>query len=64
MTLCMGASVAQSSKRRPPTTEVTGSSLYRASDRTWKEFVNTLPKVVGFLRVLQFPPREKLDRVG
>ena len=30
--------------------------LYRASDRTWEEFVNTLPKVVGFLRVLRFPP--------
>ena len=28
--------------------------LYRISDRTWEEFVNTLPKVVGFLRVLRF----------
>ena len=52
-----GASVAQSSKRRPPTTEVMGSSpVYRTSDRTWEEFVNTLPKVVSFLRVLRFPP--------
>ena len=24
-------------------------ALYRTSDRTWEEFVNTLPKVVGFL---------------
>ena len=54
-----GASVALSSKRRPPTTEVMGSSLYRASDRTCEEFVNTLPKVVGFLRVLRFPPTGK-----
>ena len=35
--------------------------LYRACDRTWEEFVNTLPKVVGFLR---FPPTGKVDRVG
>ena len=55
----MGVSVAQSSKRRPPTTEVTGSSLYRASDRTWEEFVNNLTKVVGFLRVHRFPPTGK-----
>ena len=39
-------------------------SLYRASDRTWEEFVNTLPKVVGFLRVLRFPPTGKVDWVG
>ena len=32
-------------------------ALYRASDRTWEEFVNTLLKVVGFLQV---PPQEKL----
>ena len=51
--------LALSSKRRPPTTEVMGSSLYRASDRTCEEFVNTLPKVVGFLRVLRFPPTGK-----
>ena len=53
------ASVAQSSKRCPPTTEVTGSSLYQASDRMWKEFVNTLAKVVGFLWVLRFLPTGK-----
>ena len=39
-------------------------ALYRASDRTWEEFVNTLPKVVGFLRLLRFPPTGKVDRVG
>ena len=39
-------------------------SLYRASDHTWEEFVNTLPKVVGFLRVLRFPPTGKVDWVG
>ena len=38
-------------------------SLYRTSDRTWEEFVNALPKVVGFLRVLRFPPIGKVDRV-
>ena len=32
-------------------------------DRTWEEFVNTLPKVVGFLRVLRFPLTGKVDRV-
>ena len=26
--------------------------------------VNTLPKVVGFPRVLRFPPTGKVDRVG
>ena len=56
------ALVAQSSKRRPHTTEVMGSSLYRTSDRTWEEFFNTLPKVVGFLKVLRFPPTGKLTR--
>ena len=38
-------------------------ALYRSSDRTWEEFVNTLPKVVGFLRVLQFPHTGKVDSV-
>ena len=32
--------------------------------RTWEEFVNTLPKVVGFLRVLRFLPTAKVDREG
>jgi hypothetical protein len=30
----------------------------------WKESVNALPKVVGFPRVLRFPPTGKVDRVG
>ena len=29
-----------------------------------KESVNTQPKVVGFLRVLRFPPTGKVDRMG
>jgi hypothetical protein len=33
-------------------------------DSLWKESVNALPKVVGFLRVLRFPPTGKVDRVG
>ena len=58
-----GGTVAQSYKRRPPIiTEVTGSNT--ASDRRWEEFVNILPKVVGFLRVLRFPPTGKVDRVA
>jgi hypothetical protein len=30
----------------------------------WKESVNALSKVVGFLQVLRFPPTRKVDRVG
>jgi hypothetical protein len=30
----------------------------------WKESVNVLPKVVGFLQVLQFPLTGKLDKGG
>ena len=44
-----------------PGNEVGVRALCRTSDRT---FVNTLPKVVGFLRVLRFPPTGKVDRVG
>ena len=29
-----------------------------------KSIVNALPKVVGFLRVLRFPPTEKVDLGG
>ena len=39
-------------------------ALYSTSDRTWEEFVNTPPKVVGFLRVLRFSPAENVDSVG
>ena len=34
-------------------------ALYRKSDLTWEKFVNTLPKVASFLRVLRFPPTGK-----
>ena len=30
----------------------------------WEELVNALPKVVGFRRVLRFPPTWNIDRVG
>jgi hypothetical protein len=30
----------------------------------WEEFVNALPKVVGSLRVLRFPPTGNVNRVG
>ncbi len=30
----------------------------------WKELVNTLPKVMGFLRALRFPPTWKLRRIN
>ena len=30
----------------------------------WKEYSQRFAKVVGFLRVLRFPPTGKVDRVG
>jgi hypothetical protein len=50
----------------PFTSEIVGSILATDSCMTlmWKESVNALPKVVGFLRVLQFPPTGNVDRVG
>ena len=39
-------------------------ALYRTADCAREEFVNTLPKIVGFLWVLRFPPTAKVDRVG
>ena len=39
-------------------------ALYRTADCAREEFVNTLPKIVGFLWVLRFPPTGKLDRVA
>ena len=39
-------------------------ALYRRSDRAWEEFVKTLLNVVGFLRVLRFPPTGEVDMVG
>ena len=62
--LRLGAWVGQSSKRRPPTTEVTGSSpIEHLIARAWEEFVNTLPKVMGVLRVLRVPFTGKVDRI-
>jgi hypothetical protein len=40
-------------------------SRYGLMRLMWKESVNALPKVVmGFLRVLRFPPTGNVDRVG
>ena len=45
--------------------EVMGSSpVSNISDRTWEKFVNTLPNVGAFLRVLRFPPSGIIDSVG
>ena len=62
----IGASVAQSSEQATFTSEIVGSMLATDSCMTlmWKESVNALPKVVGFLRVLRFPPTGNVDRVG
>jgi hypothetical protein len=61
--LKIGTSVAQSSEQAPFTSEIVGSILATDSCMTlvWKESVNALPKVVGFLR---FPPTGNIDRVG
>jgi hypothetical protein len=57
--------VAQSSEQAPFTSEFVGSSLTTDSCvDSCEKSVNALPKVVGFLRVLQFPPTGKVDRVG
>ena len=58
----------------PFTSKVAGSSLsenflngtrrLEPSPHVKRVKVNALPKVVGFLRVLQFPPTGKVDRVG
>jgi hypothetical protein len=53
--------MAQSSEQAPFTSEYMGSIL--ATD-SCEESVNALPKVVGFLRVLRFPPTGNVDRVG
>ena len=31
---------------------------------SYEDYVNDLPKVVGFFRVLRFPSTEKVDRLG
>jgi hypothetical protein len=43
--------------------EIEGSILVADSWHSWKEPVNALPKVVGFLRVLRFPLTENVDKV-
>jgi hypothetical protein len=58
----LGASVALSSEPAPFTSEFVGSIL--ATDSCEKSQSTLCPKVVGFLRVLRFPPTGKVDRVG
>ena len=53
--------MAQSSEQTPFTSEFVGSIL--ATD-SCEEPVNALTKVVGYLRVLRFPPTGNVDRVG
>jgi hypothetical protein len=55
--------VAQLSEQAPFTSEIVGSILVTDSCMTlmWKESVNALPKVVGFLRIA---PTGNVDRVG
>ena len=67
----LGASVAKWLAHLPFTSEAAGSSLSenflnatRTQSSCEKSKVNALPKVVGFLRVLRFPPKGKVDRVG
>ena len=62
--LFTGVSVAQQSKRRPPTTEVNGFEHCIEHLIVRGEFVNTLPKVVGFLQLLLFPPTGEVEKVG
>ena len=52
---------AQSSEQARFTSEFVGSILAKDS---CEESVNALPKVVGILQVLRFPPTGKVDRVG
>jgi hypothetical protein len=50
--------VEQSSDQAPFTSEIVGSIL------DVKRPVNALPKGVGFLRALRFPPTKNVDSVG
>ena len=43
---------------------ITFSMQLKPSPHVKRVKVNALPKVVGFLRVLGFPPTGKVDRVG
>ena len=58
-----GASVAKWLANLPFTSEAAGSRL-EPSPHAKTVKVNALPKVVGFPRVLRFPPTGKVDRVG
>jgi hypothetical protein len=67
----LGASVAKWLAHLPFTSEAAGSNLTkyflnatRTQSSCEKSKVNALPKVVGFPRVLRFPPTGKVDRVG
>jgi hypothetical protein len=68
----MANSVAKWLAHLPFTSKVAGSNLSEnflnatriQSSCEKSEKVNALPKVVGFLRVLRFPPTGKVDRVG
>jgi hypothetical protein len=60
--LKQGLGSARSSEQAPFTSEIV--ELRTHMTLKWKESVNALPKVVGFLRVLRFPPTGKVDRVG
>jgi hypothetical protein len=64
-----GASVAKWLAHLHSTSEAAGSSLSETFSMPLKPHVkrvkvNALPKVVGFPRVLRFPPTGKVDRVG
>ena len=67
----IGASVAKWLAHLPFTSEAAGSNLFATfsmrlepSPHAKRVKVNALPKVVGFPRVLRFPPTGKVDRVG
>jgi hypothetical protein len=67
----MGLPVAKWLAHLPFTSKVVGSNLnenfsmwLEPSPHVKRVKVNALPKVVGFLRVLRFPPTGKVDRVG
>ncbi len=62
-----GASVAKWLDYSPFTSKVASSnpsSVLGPSPHVKRAQVNALRKVVGFLRVLRFPPTGKVDRVG
>ena len=67
----MGASVAKWLAHLPSTSKAqveasvrTFSMRLEPSPHVKRVKVNALPKVVGFPRVLRFPPTGKVDRVG